>query len=181
MRKTELDINKEELLPGYMTSYDQLIGDKRTVVAFRETAKGITVAGTLVCQRIAASTTVSGEYPASPQDTDAPSSPAGPSKEACALWQAALGELELQMTKGTFATWVRPAELLVWESEGDDNDSARTRVVLGTPNEYVKDWLENRLYTPIRRTLSGIAGNPVEVEFEVCERAQWNCPLEDGE
>ena len=71
--------------------------------------------------------------------------------------------------------------LLAWESNGDGNDNARTHVVLGTPNEYVKDWLENRLYTPIVRTLSGIAGHPVEVGFELCQRAQRNCPSEDGE
>ena len=83
------------------------------------------------------------------------------------MWQAALNELELQMTKATFNTWLRPTELLAWESNGDGNGNARTRVVLGTPNEYVKDWLENRLHTPIQRTLSGIAGNPVEVGFQV--------------
>jgi chromosomal replication initiation ATPase DnaA len=83
------------------------------------------------------------------------------------LWQAALSELELQMTKATFATWVRPVELLPWESEGDDNGGERTCVILATPNEYVKDWVENRLYTPIQRTLSGLAGNTVEIEFEV--------------
>ena len=97
------------------------------------------------------------------------------------MWRAALSELELQMTNATFSTWLRPARLLVWESRGDDNGSTRTRVVLGTPNEYVKDWLENRLQTPIVRTLSGIVGHPVEVEFELYEQTQRNCSSEDGE
>ena len=120
---------------------------------------------------------VSGGYPASSQDAESPSAPTGPGKEACAQWQAALSELELQMTKATFATWVKPTELLAWESKGESSSgSARTRVVLGTPNEYVKDWLENRLHTPIVRTLSGIAGHPVEVGFELCLRSQRNCP-----
>jgi hypothetical protein len=109
---------------------------------------------------------VSDERSRSSQDTELSSEHAGPGKDACALWQAALSELELQMTKATYATWVRPVELLAWESEGDDNGAASTRVVLGTPNEYVRDWLENRLYAPIQRTLSGIAGHPVAVEFE---------------
>jgi hypothetical protein len=114
--------------------------------------------------------TVSGEYPAPPEESDQPSAHTGPSAEACVLWQATLNELELQMTKATFVTWVRPAELMAWESRDDGNDAVRTRVVLGTPNEYVKDWLENRLNTPIQRTLSGIAGSPVAVEFEVCDQ-----------
>jgi chromosomal replication initiator protein len=104
--------------------------------------------------------------------------PAGPGKEALAQWQAALSELELQMTKATFNTWLKPVRLLAWESNGDSD--ARTRVVLSTPNEYVKDWLENRLCTPIRRTLSGIAGNAVELEFEVCDQfAGQGLPLLD--
>jgi hypothetical protein len=109
-------------------------------------------------------------YPASCDDAESFSLLAGPGKEALARWQAALSELELQMTKATFNTWLRPARLLAWESSGDGNGNATTRIVLGTPNEYIKDWLENRLHIPIRRTLSGIAGNAVEVEFEVCDQ-----------
>jgi chromosomal replication initiation ATPase DnaA len=71
------------------------------------------------------------------------------------------------MTTATFAAWVRPAELMAWESQEDDNGGTRTRVVLGTPNEYVKDWLETRLYAPIQRTLSGIVEQPVEITFQV--------------
>ena len=91
-----------------------------------------------------------------------------PDKEALALWQSALSELELQMTKATFDTWLRPARLLAWESaESDASENGSTRVVLGVPNGYVKDWLENRLLTPIQRTLRGIAGRPVEITFQV--------------
>jgi hypothetical protein len=51
----ELEDNQKGLLPGYLASFDGLIGDKRTEVTFRETVKGIIGAGSLVCQRIAAS------------------------------------------------------------------------------------------------------------------------------
>ena len=54
----ELDVKQEGLLPGYLASFDRLIGDKRTGVTFRETVKGIIVAGSLVCQRIAGSSAV---------------------------------------------------------------------------------------------------------------------------
>ena len=95
-----------------------------------------------------------------------------PDKQALALWQSALSELELQMTRATFDTWLRPTRLLAWEPTGsDDSGSGSTRVVLGVPNGYVKDWLENRLLTPIQRTLHSIAGQPVEIAFQV-DRAQ---------
>jgi hypothetical protein len=74
------------------------------------------------------------------------------------IWQAALGELHLQMTKATFDTWVRNTRLV----------SCQDGVfVIGAPNEFTKDWLENRLRTTIERTLVGIMGEPVEVQFVV--------------
>jgi chromosomal replication initiator protein len=81
------------------------------------------------------------------------------------IWQAAAGELELQMTRATFNTWIRPTTVISWDREN---------FVLGVPNGYIKDWLENRLYTPIQRTLSGILGQPVNVQFIV-----WSEELAD--
>ena len=79
------------------------------------------------------------------------------------IWTAALGELELQMTKATFSTWVKPTTVISWQ---DDN------FVLGAPNGYIKDWLENRLHTPIQRTLSGILGQAVNVQYVVWTQEQ---------
>jgi chromosomal replication initiator protein len=74
------------------------------------------------------------------------------------IWQAALGELELQMTRATYNTWIRPVSAVSY-----DHDT----FVLGTPNGYIKDWLENRLYAPIQRTLSGILGRDITVQIIV--------------
>jgi chromosomal replication initiator protein len=75
------------------------------------------------------------------------------------VWQAALGELELQMTRATFNTWIKPVSAVSWD---------RDTFVLGTPNGYIKDWLENRLYAPIQRTLSGILDQQkLDVQFIV--------------
>ncbi|MBN1136831.1 MAG: hypothetical protein JXM73_09605, partial [Anaerolineae bacterium] len=91
-----------------------------------------------------------------------------PDSCALALWQSALGELEMQMTRATFSTWLRPTRLLAWEpAHGDGSGNSSTHVILGVPNGYVRDWLENRLLTPIRRTLCGVAGQPVEIAFQV--------------
>ena len=95
-----------------------------------------------------------------------------PEKQALALWQSALSELEMQMTRATFDSWLRPTRLLAWEPTGsDDSRSGSMRAVLGVPDGYVKDWLENRLLAPIQRTLDSIAGQPVEIAFQV-DRAQ---------
>ena len=73
-------------------------------------------------------------------------------------WKATLGELELQMTKATFNTWLRDARMLACEEN---------EYVIGVRNDYAKDWLENRLHDTILRTLSAIAGHKMKVRFVV--------------
>ena len=73
-------------------------------------------------------------------------------------WKAALGELEMQMTKGTFATWLQGTRAL---SCVDDE------FVIGVRNDFAKDWLEGRLYDLIARTLSSVIGQPTRARFVV--------------
>ena len=75
-----------------------------------------------------------------------------------AAWKATLGELELQMTKATFNTWLRDARLFHSENE---------IYTISVRNAYAKDWLENRLQDTIARALSSIVGQPVALEFVV--------------
>jgi hypothetical protein len=95
-----------------------------------------------------------------------------PNEAARKMWQDALAKLELQMTGPTFDAWVRPTSLLSWESKSNGSGNPSTHVVIGAANAYIRDWLENRLVTPIQRTLSGVAGNAVEVRFEIRERTE---------
>jgi chromosomal replication initiator protein len=73
-------------------------------------------------------------------------------------WQAALGQLQMEMPRATFDTWVRDAELLTCE------DGA---FVIGVQNAYARDWLEDRLLSTVKRVLTGIVGRTVEVRFTV--------------
>ncbi|MGB3715450.1 MAG: chromosomal replication initiator protein DnaA [Candidatus Promineifilaceae bacterium] len=73
-------------------------------------------------------------------------------------WTATLGELELQMTRATFNTWLKDARLLANE-DGE--------YVIGVRNDYAKDWLDNRLKETIDRTLSSIVGEPIAARFVV--------------
>lgn len=75
-----------------------------------------------------------------------------------AIWQTTLGELELQMPREAFNTWLRGARLLAQEDG---------TYVIGVHNTYARDWLEQRLRKVILRTLSHIAGRSVEVRFVV--------------
>ncbi len=75
------------------------------------------------------------------------------------LWQAALGELELKMARATFDTWLRDTH-----SIGLENEST---LVVGVKNGYAVEWLENRLYPVIRRTLTHLTAQDVEARFVV--------------
>lgn len=83
------------------------------------------------------------------------------------LWVETLGELQLQMGKNTFDTWVRQTHALGW----DDAAGAAVRVlVVGVPTQYAKEWLENRLAEKIQRTVTGIVGEPVTIKYIVHEK-----------
>jgi chromosomal replication initiator protein len=86
-------------------------------------------------------------------------------------WKATLGELELQMTKATFNTWLKDARLVACE-EGE--------YVIGVRNDYAKDWLENRLQGAILRTLSAIVDDSVSVRFVVGANVPEEVRRENG-
>jgi chromosomal replication initiator protein len=73
-------------------------------------------------------------------------------------WQAALGDLQLQLTKATFDTWLKNTHVVSYE----DNT-----FLIGVHSGYAKDWLENRLLTTIKRTLTGVVNHTVGVKFIV--------------
>ncbi|MFQ5400992.1 MAG: chromosomal replication initiator protein DnaA [Anaerolineae bacterium] len=73
-------------------------------------------------------------------------------------WKATLGELELQMTKATFNTWLKDTRLLACEDD---------EFIIGVRNDYAKDWLENRLHDTVLRTLSAMVGREVSLRFVV--------------
>ncbi len=73
-------------------------------------------------------------------------------------WQAALDQLQYQLTNATFNTWVKNTQLVQY------HDNTYT---IGVKNTYAKDWLENRLLGTIKKTLSRTAGNSVHINFVV--------------
>jgi chromosomal replication initiator protein len=84
------------------------------------------------------------------------------------IWQAALGELQLEMTRATFETWVKPASLMSYEDG---------RFAIAVPNAYAQEWLQNRLLSTVKRVLTGITGRSVEVKFVVWNREEIKEPV----
>ena len=79
------------------------------------------------------------------------------------LWQAALGQLQMEMPRAAFDTWVRDAEYLAYEDG---------TFVIGVQNAYARDWLEDRLLSTVKHVLTGIAGRTVAVRFVVWQGDQ---------
>ena len=73
-------------------------------------------------------------------------------------WQATLGQLQMEMPKASFDTWVRSTSLASYE------DGIFT---IGVQNAYARDWLESRLSSTVTRTLTGMLDRPVTVRFIV--------------
>lgn len=80
--------------------------------------------------------------------------------KASQVWQAALGELQMQMSKATFETWVKPSKVLSYE-DGE--------FIIAVPTAFIKDWLESKLLSSIKRSLSGILGRSVDVTIIVLQ------------
>jgi chromosomal replication initiator protein len=73
-------------------------------------------------------------------------------------WQAVLGQLQMDMPKASYETWVRNAEIVSYE----DNV-----FIVGVPNAYARDWLESRLASKVKRLLCGILNRTVSLRFIV--------------
>jgi chromosomal replication initiator protein len=76
-----------------------------------------------------------------------------------ALWQAALGELELTLSKANFTTWFKNTFL----SEVDGN-----RAVVSVPNTFTKAWMEKKYHDQIVKALRNASNLPIrEVTYRV--------------
>lgn len=78
------------------------------------------------------------------------------------IWQATLGELELELTKPTYETYLKRTGLV--NAEGDI-------YYVGAPSTFVKEWIEERLQARIVSTLSRIVGRQVDVRVVVHQRS----------
>jgi chromosomal replication initiator protein len=82
----------------------------------------------------------------------------GQGLNATQAWQSVLGQLQVEMPRHTFETWVRDARAVHYQ----DNV-----LQVGVVNAYARDWLENRLQSTVERLLVGILNREVTVQFVV--------------
>ncbi len=73
-------------------------------------------------------------------------------------WQSTLGQIQVEMPKASFDTWVRNAQLVSHENN---------QFTIGVPNAYARDWLEDRLSSTMSKMLSGMMNDRQTVNFIV--------------
>ena len=74
-------------------------------------------------------------------------------------WNSAFSQLEIQLDRASFETWMRGAVFLGCTDDGTYR--------VGVVNTYARDMLQHRLYREIRRVLGDVLGERVELCFEV--------------
>lgn len=84
-------------------------------------------------------------------------------------WQATLGQLQMEMSKASFDTWVKSAELINY-------DETQGIFYIGVQNAYACDWLESRLKSTMISKLTGMVARPVGIDFKV-----WSAPVVEFE
>ena len=106
-------------------------------------------------------------YPSSPEETtDGESASPHPhnyapaSPQVRATWQAVLDELQLQLPRSAFQTWLKDTEAVHMDE---------THFVVSATTTFAVAWLERRMYNAIQKTVEKVTGEPLEVHFMVAQ------------
>lgn len=81
---------------------------------------------------------------------------------AQAAWSAGYHQLELQLDRHSFDTWLRSAKLTDYEPD-------TTCFVVRVHNSYARDMLQHRLYRNVARMMRDVTGREVTVRFEAAK------------
>jgi chromosomal replication initiator protein len=82
------------------------------------------------------------------------------------IWEAALGELQIQVNKPNFRTWLSKTTGLGYE---------KGQFIIGVPNTFVAEYLDKNQRSLIEKVLTGIARQKIRVQFKV-NANQQNTP-----
>lgn len=76
------------------------------------------------------------------------------------LWDAVLGEVELQISRPNFLTWLKQSKLI----EKDEKEGV---VFVGLPNNFAKEWVKSRYHKMILGSLRNFDGSVKSVDYVV--------------
>ena len=79
------------------------------------------------------------------------------------IWETALGELQIQVSKANYTTWLKNSQGISYQENV---------FVVGVPSAFVAEWLTKSLHSLVRKTLAQIIGGDVDVQFTVHNQNQ---------
>lgn len=79
------------------------------------------------------------------------------------VWETALGQLQLEVSKANFNTWLSKTVGIECQDK---------RFVVGVPNTFIAEYLEKNQRSLIEKALTGILRDDVKVEFRVAASAE---------
>ncbi len=85
-------------------------------------------------------------------------------------WEISLGELQVQVSKQNYRTWLEKTVGLSYEG---------SQFIVGVPNTFVAEYLEKKLHSLIEKTLIGVTNSNVKVVFQVAS-CNHNSPRSDS-
>lgn len=85
------------------------------------------------------------------------------------LWQAVLGEIELNLSKANFTTWFKNTFV---------SDFSDEKIIICVPNAFTKTWLETKYHQEINKALENVLGKKTkEIIYKVDSKK--NNPVND--
>jgi len=87
------------------------------------------------------------------------------------LWQSVLAQMQLHISKANFATWFQNTEIAAKDNE---------KIIISVPNAFSKEWLSNKYYKLMLKTMRDIDGSIKELEFTINPQSLKKFAIKDA-
>ena len=93
--------------------------------------------------------------------------------DARSLWAAVLADLQMQLPRPTFETWVKPTAGVAFQGD---------RFIVVAPTLFAAEWLERRMFHALQRTLERAGGRGLQLQLQALEAHSGDDPpVEDDD
>ena len=87
--------------------------------------------------------------------------------DARSLWAAVLADLQLQLPRPTFETWLKPTAGVAFQGD---------QFIVAAPTPFAAEWLERRMFHALQSTLERAAGRGLQLRLQALEAHNGNEP-----
>ena len=87
--------------------------------------------------------------------------------DARSLWGAVLADLQLQLPRPTFDTWLKPTAGVAFQGD---------RFIVVAPTPFAVEWLEKRMFHALQSTLERAAGRGLQLRLQTLEAHNGDDP-----